>query len=115
MSHADKPLVWLRGEVKTPPFSTTARLEAGLLLRRLQRGETLRLPQSRPMPGIGSQCHELRINDGEHAWRLIYYLEPDAVVILDVFSKKTHATPPGIIETSRRRLMQYQRASGLKR
>jgi hypothetical protein len=33
---ADVPLVWLEGEVKTPPFSETARTEAGFLLRRLQ-------------------------------------------------------------------------------
>jgi hypothetical protein len=38
---ADKPLVGLHGEVKTPPFSPAARLEAGMLLRRLQRGELL--------------------------------------------------------------------------
>ena len=44
------PLVWLFGEVKTPPFSAEARVEAGFLLRRLQQGETLGLPQSRPMP-----------------------------------------------------------------
>ncbi len=31
----DKPLVWLHGEVKTPPFSVVARIETGLLLRRL--------------------------------------------------------------------------------
>ncbi len=31
-----KPLVWLKGEVKTPPFSSQARLEAGFLLRKLQ-------------------------------------------------------------------------------
>jgi len=29
----EKPIVWLHGEVKTPPFSQTARLEAGFLLR----------------------------------------------------------------------------------
>ena len=29
----DKPLVWLKGEVKTPPFTNQARLEAGLLLQ----------------------------------------------------------------------------------
>jgi len=115
MSPADKPIVWLRGEVKTPPFSAAARIEAGFLLRRLQQGETLGLPQSRPMPGIGSQCHELRVNDGGHAWRLIYYVESDAVVILDVFSKKTQATPKATIETCRKRLNQYQRASRLKR
>jgi len=46
----DKPLVWLKGEVKTPPFGNQARLEAGLLLRRLQQGQGLSLPHSRPMP-----------------------------------------------------------------
>ena len=61
----DKPVVWLKGEVKTPPFSEQARLEAGFLLRRLQQGEVLGLPHSRPMPSIGGQCHELRINDRE--------------------------------------------------
>jgi phage-related protein len=114
MSATDKPLVWLRGEVKTPPFSAAARTDAGFLLRRLQRGEVLGLPQSRPMPGIGAQCHELRINDSDRAWRVIYYVERDAVVILDVFSKKTQTTPQGTIETSRKRLKQYQRASQTK-
>lgn len=64
MSKADKPLVWLKGEIKTPPFSAPARIEAGVLLRRLQRGESISLPHSRPMPGIGKACHELRIQDG---------------------------------------------------
>ena len=45
----DKPLVWLHGEVRTPPLSAPARLETGVLLRRLQRGEWLGLPQSRPL------------------------------------------------------------------
>jgi len=114
MGRADKPLVWLRGEIKTPPFSAAARTEAGFLLRRLQRGEALGLPQSRPMPGIGAQCHELRINDGDHSWRLVYFVERDAVVILDVFSKKTQTTPQGTIETCRKRLKQYQQASQAK-
>jgi hypothetical protein len=48
----DKPLVWLRGEVKTSPFSQAARVEAGVLLRQLQCGAKLCLPHSRPMPGI---------------------------------------------------------------
>ena len=52
MTSADKPLVWLRGEVKTPPFSLAARIEAGTLLRKLQEGEKLTLPHSRPMPSI---------------------------------------------------------------
>jgi hypothetical protein len=63
VASADKPLVWLEGEIKTPPFSQAARLEAGYLLRKLQQGEALGMPHSRPMPSIGSRCHELRIND----------------------------------------------------
>src|SRR5687768_2345670 len=39
MAPGDKPLVWLHGEIKTPPFSPEARLEAGVLLRKLQQGE----------------------------------------------------------------------------
>ena len=63
MGAADKPLVWLRGEVKTPPLSAAARLEAGTLLRRLQAGDKLSTPHSRPMPSIGPRCHELRVVD----------------------------------------------------
>ena len=71
MSPHDKPLVWLHGHVKTPPFSREARLEAGFLLRRLQQGEKLGLPHSRPMPSVGARCHELRINDVDNTWRII--------------------------------------------
>jgi hypothetical protein len=57
---ADKILVVLSGEIKTPPLSKQARIEAGVLIRRLQNGELLTMPHSRPMPVIGPRCHELR-------------------------------------------------------
>ena len=110
MAHADKPLVWLHGEVKTPPFSAKARIEAGMLLRRLQRGERLSLPASRPMPVIGRRCHELRIVDADHTWRIIYRVDADAVVIAEVFSKKTATTPTTVIDVSRTRLRHYDDA-----
>lgn len=103
----DKALVWLRGEVKTPPFSTEARIEAGVLLRRLQRGEKLHLPHSRPMPGIGRRCHELRITDAGKTWRIIYRIDADAIVILDIFNKTTAQTPQRVVADCRRRLKQY--------
>ena len=111
-AEAGKPLVWLRGEVKTPPFSKDARIEAGYLLRLLQRGETLGLPHSRPMPAIGPRCHELRINDAAATFRIIYRADPDAVVILEVFSKKTTRTPRSVIDVCKRRLRVYDRLSG---
>lgn len=41
LGQTNRPLLWLKGEVKTPPFSQRARVEAGFLLRRLQQGEVL--------------------------------------------------------------------------
>lgn len=78
MSPGDKLLVWLHGEISSPPFSKAARVEAGYLLRMLQNGETLPMPHSRPMPTIGARCHELRIIDETVTWRIIYRLDPDA-------------------------------------
>lgn len=110
----DKPLVWLHGEIKTPPLSAAARLEAGVLLRRLQMGEALSLPHSRPMPIVGSRCHELRIVDRNQTWRVVYRLDPDAVIILDVFNKQTRATPERVIATCRARAAAYDQAIGRK-
>jgi len=110
MSPRDKPLVWLHGEVKSPPLSKDARIEAGYLLRRLQKGESLSLPHSRPMPTVGRRCHELRIVDRNATWRIVYRTDPDAVVIAEVFSKKSTRTPKSTIETCERRLKEYDDA-----
>jgi phage-related protein len=111
MGHDDKPLAWLEGEVRTPPFTQAARLEAGFLLRLLQEGQNLAVPVSRPMPSIGARCHELRINDADATWRIVYRIDPDAIVILDVFSKKTQATPKTVIAACQRRLKAYDQAT----
>ena len=83
VSPRDRPLVWLHGEIKTPPFSLAARIEAGYLLRLLQEGQALALPQSRPMPVVRPRCHELRVRDAGADWRIVYRLDADAVVILE--------------------------------
>jgi phage-related protein len=106
-----KPLVWLHGEVKTPPFSREARIEAGFLLRRLQNGEVLGLPVSRPLPTIGPNCHELRITDRDAIWRIVYHLASDAVVILEVFNKKARTMPKQVADAAKRRLRTYQRVT----
>ena len=110
MSPKDKPLVWLHGEVKTPPLSKAARIEAGYLLRRLQKGVMLSLPHSRPIPSVGPRCHELRIIDEDATWRIIYRIDADAVIIAEVFSKKTAQTPKRIIAVCQRRLREYDDA-----
>ncbi len=108
MPKSDRPLVWLHGEIKTPPFSADARIEAGVLLRRLQVGESIPLPHSRPMPGIGKGCHELRIQDANKTWRIIYHVDSEAIVILDVFTKTTQQTPKSVIDICKARLKFYR-------
>lgn len=112
MAERDKPLVWLHGRVKSPPFSAAARLEAGFLLRQLQQGVKLSLPHSRPMSGIGRRCHELRVPDERKTWRIVYRLDEDAIVIAEVFAKKTTTTPKHVIEICQLRLAEYDAAAG---
>lgn len=107
-SRADKPLVWMAGKIKTPPFSPAARIETGMLLRLLQQGESLGLPHSRPMPNIGPRCHELRVRDETHHWRIFYHLDPKEVVVLAIHDKTTPKTPTRVIEICQRRTKLYQ-------
>jgi phage-related protein len=107
---AEKPVVWLHGEIKTPPFSKKGRIEAGVLLGRLQQGEKLMLPHARPMPSVGARCAELRVRDEQHNWRIMYRLDTDAVVILDVFAKTTKETPDKVIGRCQTRLAKYDAA-----
>ena len=85
-------------------------MEAGFLLRRLQQGHRLSMPQSRPMPVVGARCHELRVVDASATWRIVYRMDADAIVIAEVFDKKTPATPRSVIEVCKRRLREYDDA-----
>lgn len=76
-------------------------------MRRLQKGEFVQMPLSRPMPSIGNKCHELRIQDENKIWRIVYYTDDDAIVILEVFAKKTQKTPRKIIDICKQRLVNY--------
>jgi phage-related protein len=105
-----KPVIWLHGEIKTPPFSKEARVEAGTLLRRLQEGESLSMPQSRPMPSIGPRCHELRIRDENRTWRIVYRLDPDRILIAGIFAKTSRKTADHDIQDCQRRLRLHEQA-----
>jgi phage-related protein len=107
---ASKPLIWLHGEVKTPPFSAKGRQEAGMLLRLLQQGEQLGMPQAEPLTDVGKRCGVLRVRDAGHNWRIMYRLDADAVLILEVYSKKTRKIPDEVIERCQERLKRYDEA-----
>jgi phage-related protein len=102
-----KPLIPLSGEIKTPPFSRAARLEAGELLGKLQNGELIGMPNSRPMTHIAPRVAELRIRDESHNWRIIYRTDDTAILVAEIFDKKTPTTPKGVLESCKARLRRY--------
>ncbi len=107
----EKPVRWIAEELTTPPVGRVARYEAGLLLRRLQRGESIGMPESRPMPSIGGRVHELRVKDLESraTWRMVYRIDPDAILVVHWWKKKTERTAKRDLDLSRRRLQRYDR------
>jgi phage-related protein len=107
-----KPLFILRGEIKTPPMGTKARQAVGFLLREVQDGNLLSMPDSRPMPQIAADCHELRIEDHDFntKWRVLYFIDETAIVVLDVFAKKTGETPELVKKVCRERRSRYLNA-----
>lgn len=103
-----KPLVWLAGgTLKSPPFTAQGRQEAGMLLRFLQEGEQLGMPQAEPLPDIGPRCGALRVRDAAQNWRILYRVDADVVLVIDVFSKKSRKLPHEVIDRCRQRLKQY--------
>lgn len=67
------------------------------------------MPASRPMASVGAHCHELRVTDAKSNWRLMYRIDSNAVVVLEVFAKKTEATPKAAISVCQRRIREYDR------
>ena len=61
--------------------------------------------------GIGARCHELRVNDANATWRLIYRIDPDAILIVEVFAKKTQKTPKEVVQACKTRMKEYDDAS----
>jgi phage-related protein len=68
-------------------------------------GESLALPNARPMPAVGSGVSELRVKGADGVFRVFYYTaSPKGVMVFHAFEKKTKRTPPLEIELARKRL-----------
>jgi phage-related protein len=106
-----KNLIWLDNEIKTSLFYRSVRIEVGFLLAQLLNGEILTTPMSKPMASIGDCCHELRVNDlnNNKNWRLIYRIDNNAILILEVFAKTTKKTPNRFIINCQSRIDIYDR------
>ena len=74
-------------------------------IARLERGQMLTMPLSRPMPSIGPGVHELRFRDRSGIFRSIYWLAGGgSVYLIHAFKKKTPKTPLQDIEIAKERL-----------
>jgi phage-related protein len=74
-------------------------------LARLEAGQSLSLPLSRPMPSIGAAVHELRFRDRSGIYRVIYFLAGAGTIwLLHAFAKKTQQTPKHNIDVAKERL-----------
>ena len=62
------------------------------------------------MPSIGARCHELRIVDEQVTWRIMYRIDDDAIVIAEVFAKKTQAMSKKVIDICKGRYKDYDDA-----
>lgn len=81
-----------------------------MLLRLLQEGEQLGMPQSEQLPNVGRRCGALRVRDAEHNWRIMYRADSDAILVLDMYSKKTRKIPDEVIKRCKDRLSHYDKA-----
>ena len=99
-----KKLIFLTPVLEDRRFPIQARKKIEKLLDQLKNGAMLPMPISKPFPDIGKGCHELRILD---FWRLVYKIDTDAIVVLEIFPKKTQTMPQSVINTCQTRLKAY--------
>lgn len=86
-------------------FPEQIKKELGLLIYRLQLGESLPMPQSRPMSSLGIGCHELRVTGEDGIYRAFYYLKiKDKILIFHAFKKSTQKTASRDVSQGRRNL-----------
>jgi len=86
-------------------FPKEVRMRLGRGLYRLQIGEQLGMPNSRPMPGVAAGVSELRVKAEDGSFRVFYYTASSrGVLVFHAFIKKTQRTPPLEIELARKRL-----------
>ena len=65
------------------------------------------MPQAEPLPVLGPRCGALRVRDKQHNWRIVYRVDIDAVLVLEVYAKKTRKIPLEVMDRCRKRLKEY--------
>jgi phage-related protein len=92
-------------------FPKDVRNRLGRSLFRLQMGDQIGMPQSRPMGSVAGGVSELRLQAKDGSYRVFYYTASrDGVLVVHAFVKKTQRTPPMEIQIARKRLQEILNA-----
>jgi phage-related protein len=86
-------------------FPETVRKELGKAILDLQKGETLKMPLSRPMPIVAPGVEELRSRDRTGSYRAFYFARLErGILVFHAFIKKSQATSRRELALGRKRL-----------
>lgn len=119
MSPRHKQLIFAPGTknvLQTPPLSVDVRERAGYVLRQVQAGNNPDRDKVREYKSlastIGPGCYQLSLDDNElsKSWRVIYWIGPNAIYILEVYEKRQQTTPNAVKNLCKNRLKAIQQA-----
>ena len=86
-------------------FPADVRRELGKAIFDLQKGETLSMPLSRPIPTVAGGAFELRMRDRSGIYRTIYFTKSArGIMIFHAFVKKSQKSPQRELDLARTRL-----------
>ena len=99
-----REVVWhTKALEKLRTFPECVRKDLGYLIHRLQMGDALTSPYSKPMKGVEIGVSELRVKDDSGAYRVFYYLKTNhGILIFHAFVKKTQKPQRGRLNEERK-------------
>ena len=75
------------------------------MIHRLQKGDVIGVPHSKPMKSVEIGVSELRVKDASGAYRVFYYVKTNqGILVFHAFVKKTQKTPKKEIEQGKKYL-----------
>ncbi len=89
------------------------RKELGSVLTRLQKGESIGMPDVRPMSSVGQQVSEIRISEASGSYRALFAVRTKyGILLFHAFQKRSRKTHAREINTARRRLEAFLKELG---
>lgn len=95
-----------RNEILTWP--TEIKRDFGAILTKIQKGQFVGFPDTRPMKTVAAGCFELRMKGKEGAFRAFYVIRAkQGILIFHCFKKKSRKTALQEIKTGQKRLSSF--------